>query len=266
MERRISAICARYEMQYWIWTPADFDLKDKALRTQSLKKHEAFFRDCARLDGVFFPGGDPGNNEPEQVISYLEDLSRLLAKHHARARIWLSMQGFEKPQVDFVHNWINEKMPDWLGGLVAGPSSPPIPQTRVRLPQRYGLRDYPDITHTVRCQFPVVWWDPAFNLTLGREPVNPRPVFYKLIQNYFGPYTRGFITYSDGVHDDVNKTVWSLLGWNPELEPREILVQYTRCFFGAAVAESAADGILALEKNWEGPLAENGSVDATLEL
>jgi hypothetical protein len=111
-----------------------------------------------------------------------------------------------------------------------------------------------------------VWWDPAFNLTLGREPVNPRPVFYKLIQNYFGPYTSGFITYSDGVNDDVNKTVWSMLGWNPELAPRDILVQYTRCFFGAAVAESAADGILALEKNWEGPLAENGSVDATLEL
>ena len=157
-------------------------------------------------------------------------------------------------------------MPDWLGGLVAGPSSPPIPETRARLPQRYGLRDYPDITHTVRCQYPVAWWDPAFHLTLGRESANPRPVFYKLIQDYFGPYTSGFITYSDGVHDDVNKAVWSRLGWQPDAEPREILLEYTRCFFGAAVAESAADGILALEKNWEGPLADNGSVDATLVL
>lgn len=266
MDRKLSEICFRHEMQYWIWAPADFDLRDAAKRAAGLERQETFFRDCKRLDGVFFPGGDPGDNEPELVIPYLEDLSKLLARHHPRARIWLSMQGFEKPQVDKVHDWINEKMPSWLGGLVAGPSSPPIPQTRARLPERYGLRDYPDITHTVRCQFPVVWWDPAFNLTLGRECSNPRPVFYKLIQNYYGPYTSGSISYSDGAHDDVNKTVWSMLGWNPDLEGRDILVQYTRVFFGPTVAEAAADGILALEKNWDGPLAVNGSVDGTLAL
>lgn len=266
LDRRLSEICARYEMQYWIWVPADFDLNDAAKRAAALAKHEQFYRDCTRLDGVFFPGGDPGNNSPEQVMPFLQELSSSLAKHHPRAKIWLSMQGFEKPQVDFVHNWINEKMPDWLGGLVAGPSSPPIPETRARLPRSYGLRDYPDITHTVRCQFPVVWWDPAFAITLGRECANPRPVFSKLIQNWFGPYTDGFISYSDGIHDDVNKTVWSLSGWNPHLETRDMLVQYTRCFFGPSVAEQAADGILALEKNWEGPLAENGGVDATLTL
>lgn len=266
MNRRLSEICARYDLDYWIWAPADFDLKDTAKRTSHLEKHEALFRDCPRLDDVFFPGGDPGDNDPELVVAYLEDLSRLLVKYHPRAKVWLSMQGFESPKVDFVHRWINEKMPDWLGGLVAGPSSPPLPETRARLPQRYGLRDYPDITHTVRCQFPVAWWDPAFHLTLGREAANPRPVFYKVIQDYFGDYTSGFITYSDGVHDDVNKAVWSRLGWQPEASPREMLLDYTHCFFGAAVAASAADGILALEKNWEGSLAENGGVTATLVL
>jgi len=266
MNRRLSEICARYELDYWVWTPADFDLKDNARRATALEKHEKFYGECARLDAIFFPGGDPGDNPPQLVMPFLEDVSHLLTRHHPRAKIWLSMQGFEQPDVDYVHNWIKEKLPDWLGGLVGGPSSPPLPETRARLPQRYGLRDYPDITHTVRCQWPVVWWDPAFALTLNREPVNPRPVFYKVVQNYLGPYTSGFITYSDGVHDDVNKTIWSRLGWQPDAEPREILLEYTRCFFGSDVAESAADGILALEKNWDGPLAENGSVDATLAL
>ena len=266
MNRRISEICAQYEMDYWVWTPADFDLKDTAKRSAALEMHEKFYRDCPRLDGIFFPGGDPGDNPPELVMPFLEDLSRILAKYHPRAKIWLSMQGFEKPDVGYVHNWINEKLPDWLGGLVAGPSSPPIPETRARLPKRYGLRDYPDITHMVRCQWPVAWWDPAFNFTEGRECSNPRPVFYKLIEDYFGPYTSGFISYSDGVHDDVNKTVWSRLGWQPDAAPREILLEYARCFFGSAVTESAADGILALEENWDGSLAENGSVDATLTL
>jgi hypothetical protein len=266
MNRKLSEICARYELDYWIWTPADFDLKDASRRAKALEAQETLFRDCPRLDGVFFPGGDPGDNLPELVMPFLEDLSRVLVKHHPRAKIWLSMQGFEKPEVDFVHAWISEKLPGWLGGLVAGPSSPPIPETRARLPQRYGLRDYPDITHTVRCQYPVGWWDPAFALTLGRESPNPRPASYKIIQNYFGPYTSGFITYSDGVHDDVNKTVWSRLGWQPDAQPREILLEYARCFFGSTVAERAADGILALEKNWEGSLANNGSVDATFGL
>ncbi len=266
MNRRLSEICARYEMDYWIWAPADFDLKDSTKRAKHLALHEALFRDCPRFDAVFFPGGDPGNNPPELVIPYLEELSRLLVKYHPRAKIWLSMQGFDNKQIDFVHDWIRLKTPEWLGGLVAGPSSPPLPETRARLPERYGLRDYPDITHTVRCQHPTVWWDPSFALTLGREPVNPRPVFQKIIQDNFGPWTSGFISYSDGVHDDVNKSVWSALAWRPGASPREILVEYTRCFFGAAVAEQAADAILALEKNWDGPLAENGGVEATLAI
>src|SRR5207249_6878415 len=266
MNRKLSEICARYELDYWIWTPADFDLKDVTRRAQFLEEHEALFRDCPLLDGVFFPGGDPGNNPPELVMPYLEDLARLLAKNHPRARIWLSMQGFDKAKVDFVHNWINEKLPDWLGGLVGGPSSPPLPETRARLPQRYGLRDYPDITHSVRCQYEVPWWDPAFAFTLGRESANPRAAFFKVIQNYLGPYTSGFISYSDGAHDDVNKTVWSCLGWNPQAEPREILIEYARFFFDPAIAEAAADGLLALEKNWEGPLAGNGGVAATFAL
>ncbi len=264
MNRRLSEICARYDLDYWIWSPATFDLKDAAKRAALLQEHEDLFRDCPRLDGVFFPGGDPGDNAPDLVIPFLEDLAKILARYHPRARVWLSMQGFEPPQVEAVHAWIDAKLPDWLGGLVAGPSSPPIPETRARLPQRYGLRDYPDLTHNVRCQFPVAWWDQAFALTLGREAANPRPQFFKLIQNYFGPYTSGFISYSDGVHDDVNKTVWSRLGWEPGLGSRDILLEYTSCFFGGAVAERAADGILALERNWEGSLEENGSVDATL--
>ncbi len=263
MNRRLSEICANYELDYWIWTPTDFDLKDTAKRAQFLEKHEVLFRDCPRLDGVFFPGGDPGSNPPELLMPYLEDLARLLAKYHPRSKIWLSMQGFNKARVDFVHNWINEKLPDWLGGLVGGPSSPPLQDTRARLPQRYGLRDYPDITHTVRSQYEAPFWDPAFAFTLGRESPNPRPGFFKLLQNFLGPYTTGFISYSDGVHDDVNKTIWSQLAWNPEARPREILVEYARFFFGSELAESAADGILAFEKNWEGQLAGNGGVDAT---
>ena len=264
MNRRLSEICVRYDMDYWTWSPAEMDLRDPAKRAEHRSQHEALFRDCPRLDAVFFPGGDPGNNAPEIVLDYLAELSRPLRQYHPKAKIWLSMQGFKAEQVEEVYQWIQRHSPDWLGGLVGGPSSPPLPETRARLPRQYGLRDYPDITHTVRCQFPVAWWDPAFHLTLGREPANPRPVFYKSVMDHFSQYTTGSISYSDGVHDDVNKVVWTRLGWNPSATPREIVLEYTRCFFGSTAAESAADGILALEKNWEGPLVENGSVEGSL--
>jgi len=264
MNREMSEICSRYGLDYWIWTPADFDLNDAARRSEALDKHEELFKDCAELSGVFFPGGDPGHNPPELVLPYLEDLAKRLLPIHPRARIWLSLQWFNREQIEWIINYLEKEEPEWLAGLVAGPSSPPIPETRRRLPSKYKFRLYPDITHNKLCQYPVPWWDQAYALTLGREAINPRPAQYAYIHNWFAPYSDGFISYSDGVHDDVNKTIWSALSWNPEANARDILVEYARIFFDPGIAEEAADGILALEKNWRGPLMTNGAVESTL--
>ena len=266
MNRRLSEICDRYDLDYWVWTPADFDLSDPAARADMLARHESLYRDCRRLDAVFFPGGDPGQNPPELVLPFLEDIAERLISIHPEAKIWLSLQWFNPQQVDFIYAYLEREAPTWLGGLVTGPSSPPIAETRRRLPAQYRLRRYPDITHNKLCQYPVPWWDQAYALTLGREAINPRPVQYAQIYRWYAPYADGFITYSDGVHDDVNKVVWSALGWDPNTDVRDILVQYSRFFFGDEVAEAAADGILALEKNWQGALADNGAVDGTLLL
>jgi hypothetical protein len=123
----LSRICERYGQDYWIWVPADFDLKDEARRGKALREHEDLFRDCPTLTGVFVAGGDPGNNPAELVIPYLADLARILAKHHPNARVWLSMQGYNGSQQDYVYRWIERERPSWLGGLVAGPSSPALP-------------------------------------------------------------------------------------------------------------------------------------------
>lgn len=259
-------LCEKYDLDHWIWTPAEFPLDDEAKRGEHLERHEKFFKECPRLDGVFFPGGDPGNNPPELVMPYLKDLAEILHRHHPEAGVWLSMQGFDEDASNRAFDYIEKESPDWLAGIACGPSSPPIPETRARLADKYRLRHYPDITHTVRCQYPTQWWDPAFNFTLGREPFNPQPIYYRLVHNWLAPYTDGFLTYSDGINDDVNKVVWSLAGWDPEMSAREMVVQYSRFFFGKSLAEKAADGILALERNWEGALAENGGVDATLAM
>lgn len=262
LNRVMSEICAKYGQDYWVWTPADFDLNDAALRADAIAKHERLYADCPRLDGVFFPGGDPGDNDVDLVLPFLEDLAPRLAARHPNAGIWISLQGFDRDNVERFYKHVEERRPKWLAGVVCGPSSPSIASTRARLPREYKLRHYPDITHTVRCQYPVPWWDPAFARTLGRECVNPRPVAQATIHNAFAPYTDGFVSYSDGVHDDVNKIVWNAMAWDPESDVREVLIQYGRVFMGheGLPPEAVADALLALERNWVGPAAENGAI------
>lgn len=264
MNRAIGRICEKYGLDYWAWIPADFDLSDHDLRERFLAGCAEFFKDTPVLHGIFFPGGDPGHNPPELVLPFLEDMAAVLLPAHPQARIWISLQWFTPPQVDAIYKYIEENSPGWFAGLVGGPSSRPIPETRARLSKRYRLRDYPDITHNKLCQYEVPSWDQAFALTLGREAVNPRPSEFALIHGRLAAYTDGFISYSDGVHDDVNKTVWSALSWNPVAAVRDILSDYARVYFHPAIANESADAILSLERNWRGPLIHNGAVEATL--
>ena len=124
MNKAIGQICHRYGLDYWLWLPAEFDLKDTAERTKLLNQSEELFRDCP-VAAVFFPGGDPGNNPPELVLPFLEDLSRRMLPLHPTARIWLSLQWFNAEQIDYIYRYISQEAPKWFAGLVAGPSSPP---------------------------------------------------------------------------------------------------------------------------------------------
>jgi hypothetical protein len=189
-----------------------------------------------------------------------------LHKYHPKAGMWISLQRFNQERVDFFFNYLNENHPDWLTGIVNGPSSPSINVERERLPDKYMLRSYPDLTHTVRCQHPVKHWDQAFALTEGRECTNPQPRYYAEIHNRDAPLTDGFISYSDGIHDDVNKVTWSQMGWDTNQNVRNIVIEYCNFFFGSSIANEAADGILALDQNWEGPALGNSIIGNTLKV
>ncbi|HVN04511.1 MAG TPA: hypothetical protein VMT86_08850, partial [Bryobacteraceae bacterium] len=91
----------------------------------------------------------------------------------------------------------------------------------------------------------------------------PQPVEEARIFRAYQPDTIGFITYSEGSNDDVNKFVWSALGWNPDQDVTDILRQYSRYFIGNRFSETFAQGLLGLERDWHGPLASNTVVNAT---
>lgn len=264
MNQAVSAICDDYGIQYWVWTPANFDLNNATLRAQALADHAALYQDCARLDGVFVPGGDPGSNSPLLVLDYVQDLHDTLATYHPNGGVWLSNQGFEHTANDTLFDELQSQQPAWLVGMVYGPWTwMTLDEMRTRTPGQYPIRHYPDITHNVRCQYPVPEWDQALAHTQNREASNPRPEDHAAIHNRFAPLTNGFIAYSDGAHDDVNKQIWSMRGWDPGANIDDILHDYGRFFFGADVASDVASGIRNLERNWRGPLVSNTGVNST---
>jgi hypothetical protein len=63
----------------------------------------------------------------------------------------------------------------------------------------------------------------------------------------------------------VNKIVWSGLGWDPKTDVVQVLREYSRYFVGERYTDSFAQGLLALERNWRGPLPANAAVFTTLE-
>jgi hypothetical protein len=260
----MSRIIAKYGLDVWVWYPAmDEDYSKPEIVEFALEEWESVFKRLPRIDAIFVPGGDPGHTKPKYLFALLEKQAAQLRRYHPKASIWMSPQGFSP-------EWMQEFLglvrgePKWLGGVVFGPQVRlPLAELRKQIPARFPIRLYPDITHTVHGEYTVPDWDMAFALTQGREIYSPRPIDEAIIFRHTAPFTIGTISYSEGVNDDVNKILWSALGWNPGADVKQILREFARYFIGPRMEEQVAEGLLSLERNWRGPLAINTSVETT---
>jgi len=263
----MSRLAADYGLDVWIWFPAlDADYGDPATVAFALEEWAVVFRTLPRIDALLVPGGDPGHTPPSLMFPLLEKQTANLRRFHPQATMWLSPQGFNHETMEYFFRYLREVKPAWLKGVAFAPWIHMDPaEFRRRVDANYPIRFYPDITHTKECQYPVADWDPAFALTQGREPICPRPRDMARLVRLLQPHTIGAITYSEGINDDVNKAVWSALSWNPDASVPEILRDYARVFLSERLTDKFADGLIALEDNWRGPLAENSAVDAALE-
>jgi hypothetical protein len=213
---------------------------------------------------LFVPGGDPGHTEPSVMFNLLERQTAALRRHHPNATMWMSPQGFTGDWMETFYE-LMAKQPAWLTGIVIGPQNrDSIATVRQRIPAQYRIRRYPDITHTIRAEFPMPLWDIAHARTSEREPINPRPLDQAAIFRKWVKTAPDFITYSEGNNDDVNKMVWSALGWNPDADVAGVLEEYGRYFIGPELGPRVGAGIMALEENWRGPLAGHAGVQQTL--
>jgi hypothetical protein len=257
----MSRLCADYGLDVWVWYPAlDRDYSDPQTVGNALREWGEVFARLPRINAVFVPGGDPGHTRPRHLMAFLEQVAAVLHRHHPAAPLWVSPQGFSPEWLDEFFSILKTE-PSWLGGVVYGPGTRiTLQELRSAVPKRYPIRHYPDITHSRTCQYPVPDWDTAFAMTEAREGINPRPNGQAQIFRVTQPSTTGFITYSEGCNDDVNKIIWSTLGWDPNADVVETLRDYGRYFIGSDYADSFAHGLLALERNWQGPVLSNFAI------
>jgi hypothetical protein len=267
MMQGMSRLADAYGLDVWIWYPAmDKDYANAKTVESALREWGEVFSKLSRIDAVFVPGGDPGHTQPKVLMALLEKQTENLHRYHPKAQMWVSPQSFNQPWLEEFVDILKREQPGWLSGVVFGPQvRVSLPRLRELVPAKYPIRHYPDITHSRQCQYPVADWDVAYALTEARECINPRPEAEAGIFRKTQLGTIGFLTYSEGCNDDVNKCIWSGLGWDPEARVVDILRQYSRYFIGERYTDDFAQGLLALERNWQGPLLANQSVDVTLQ-
>ena len=297
----MARVLDEYDLDVWIWFPAiDKDYTDEATVKASLEEWAEVFSNLQRIDAVFVPGGDPGNTHPKVLMPFMEKQAKNLRRYHPKAEMWVSPQGFDREGRNR-EGWmkifleiLQTEQPEWLDGVVFGPQvTLSLTQLREEVPAKYPIRRYPDITHSTSSQYQLKDWDMAFNRTLGREtttyrpygfakifrdpkryapgekgrglgPINPRPDEDTNIFIDPKKYSIGFITYSEGCNDDFNKVLWSCLGWDRKMNVEDIAKEYSKYFISDRFEEQFAQGIIGLEKNWDGPILENDNIEKTL--
>lgn len=281
MMQHVAEVCYEMDLDVWIWYPNmgsednwypasgnDEEFMKPDYLEGQLAERDEIFGSLKRVDHVFVPGGDPGALSAQDLFDFMALQAEVLHKHHPNAKLWVSPQAFNPTD-----EWLNvffdniRKEPKWLSGVVFGPwEKHSLPELRKLVPESIAIRSYPDITHSLGCQYPVPNWDTAFAMTLNRECINPRPVAQKQIHNScMNEGIVGSLSYSEGINDDVNKFIWSGQDWCPDTPVLETLKDFARFFIGPEFEDGVSQGLLALERNFDGPVAINTNIQVTLQ-
>ena len=177
-------------------------------------------------------------------MALLERQTASLRKFHPKAQMWMSPQGFT------AHGWTSSTRscksnpPGSPASSSARRCATPCRCCAAQSRRAISIRRYPDITHSLRASTRCRDWDVAHALT--SQPRADQPAARSIRPRSSGAAAGiaiGFITYSEGCNDDVNKIVWSGLGWDPEGDGRcRPLRQYGRYFIGDRYADPLRPG------------------------
>eukprot|EP01051_Picozoa_sp_SAG22_P013677 SAG22_NODE_1558_length_4129_cov_2.138213_2_plen_507_part_00 len=216
-----------------------------------------------RIDSLLFESGwDKPVDRSERA-----KCADALRQHHPKTAIWAAAAAHNASVLSKFFDLMQEPELSFVSGLATHMAPVSFPAYVKEAPARFPVRQYSDLCHTVHAQFPMPNWHYAWALVHVRNPITvlPRHMASIVRQASNGSTPSiGVGAYSEGLSDDVNKVVFSLLAAEPELSLETVVRQYARYHFGAEHEEAMSAVIFGLEQNWQGDIRRNGAVMQTL--
>lgn len=266
MMAKLSEVIHSLGLTVSVWYPYLSESIEGDTFAREMAEREKVFVRVPFVDEMLIPAGDPGELRPKEMFRASGAAAAILHKYHPHAKIWIAPQVFAPDEAWYPEFYRElEKEPEWLYGVCFGPwEMDTIEELYEKVPEKYKktIRHYPDISHNINSQFEIPDWDAAFASTSGRESYNARPYAMKAIHDKHNAYVIGSITYSEGIHDDFNKMHWGNMDFFHDVPVEESVRDYVRYFISPDCEEELTDIFLKLEKNWEGPAAENRHIDS----
>jgi len=229
------------------------------------------FERLEELDAIFTASHDPGGCPcqecspwVETYIPLMEEQAGVARRIHPEVKFYISNQALSREENLWLFRYLRQERPDWLDGIVWGPQSRPLSELRRGVPRRYSILAFPDITHLIICQYPVRGIHQANALIHHRESPTYRPKAMARIFEETEALSQGSKPYSEGLHDDLNKAVWSSLDWG--IPPGEAVREYCQWHFGNALADAFVQVIFQLEQDLKKPVPRNPAQRTVLEL
>ncbi|MCQ2462733.1 MAG: hypothetical protein MJ177_04925, partial [Clostridia bacterium] len=133
----------RLGMYTSLWYP-----NDNLSPEETAAKRREIISDIPSLDVLFIPGSDPGDYPVKELMERVKLIAHEVHKVSG-CKIFVSAQAPHNSPTwgdDFIEEM--EKLPEEIDGVIMGPNhAMPLPELRARVPERYPIRMYNDITH-----------------------------------------------------------------------------------------------------------------------
>ncbi len=246
----------------------DADYSKPETVEKALDEWANVFKQLPRIDAVFVPGGDPGHTDPAVLLPFLEKQTANLHRYHPQAQMWVSPQSFDQQWLDSFFDYLNDEAADLAerrglrsagshfasrnaGGHSEEVPDPPLPRHHAQ---------------PIQCQFPVPDWDTR--VRRHRRARGDQPAAAGRGRRSFaaGRPSRSASSVIPRAATTTS-TSSSGAGWAgipDHARGRHPAANTAATSSATQLADDFAQGLLALEQNWRGPLVTNRGVLTTL--
>ncbi len=165
-------------------------------------------------------------------------------------QFWIGTNGYWEDELDELFERENE-LSKIAKAIAAGPDEGPHEMIRREMPLDFLLIVMTHLSRSIRVRNPIQTLNADRAYVYGED--TPIVLPNRLAKEFFetAPMTYGSLGVSSGVHDEVQRFIWSRLCWSPQPSIEDILESYGNWFFGATAAPYIRNALLALEAAWE---------------